>query len=445
MPAISLDNLARFKQKLMAKLEAVFIKADTKGVANGVATLDGNGLVPSSQLPSYTDDVIENPTVANFPTTGETGKIYVATSTNVAYRWDATNGYVAITSELQLGTNHSNAFYGDYGQIAYAHASDTDKVSATTEGLYKISTSSEGHVKSLTSVTATDITALGIPAQDTTYEVATSSANGLMSSSDKTKLNGLANATVYFAECNSRADVYAKEAVCNIPLVGQSVTGALVFVKFANTNTSEAEYLSLQVTFSNTTSPTLPIKCQQKNELTTLSNDGYLIGGHIYLFECDGQNWVLMNSGNGYGIATSEEPGLMTPEDRLRLQDPIFAKLYYGTCITEMDQKDKKVLCPDLKIENLSAGIIVFVYFQYGNSASEDTLTMEVGSTGVKPLKCLLRGQIAKLPYPDYLLGYQTYMFQYDGTNWVLMNTDTNDDASFEIDESTGELMVTIY
>ncbi len=57
-----------------------------KGAAEGVATLDSNGLVPSNQLPSYVDDVLEYNGTSTFPTAGETGKIYVDTSTNLTYR-----------------------------------------------------------------------------------------------------------------------------------------------------------------------------------------------------------------------------------------------------------------------------------------------------------------------------------------------------------------------
>lgn len=67
------------------------------GVANGIATLDSNGQVPSTQLPSYVDDVLEYLNVAAFPATGETGKIYVETTGNTTYRWSG-SAYVKITS-----------------------------------------------------------------------------------------------------------------------------------------------------------------------------------------------------------------------------------------------------------------------------------------------------------------------------------------------------------
>jgi len=44
------------------------------------------GTVPTANLPSYVDDVLEYTAKANFPTTGETGKIYVDTTTNLTYR-----------------------------------------------------------------------------------------------------------------------------------------------------------------------------------------------------------------------------------------------------------------------------------------------------------------------------------------------------------------------
>ena len=61
------------------------IATSAKGAASGVAELDANGLVPTSQLPSYVDDVLEYNSRSSFPTTGETGKIYVDTRRKVLY------------------------------------------------------------------------------------------------------------------------------------------------------------------------------------------------------------------------------------------------------------------------------------------------------------------------------------------------------------------------
>jgi hypothetical protein len=52
-------------------------KLTNKGVANGYAGLDAGGKVPSVQLPSYVDDVLEVADYASLPVTGESGKIYV--------------------------------------------------------------------------------------------------------------------------------------------------------------------------------------------------------------------------------------------------------------------------------------------------------------------------------------------------------------------------------
>jgi hypothetical protein len=59
------------------------------------ATLVG-GTVPSSQLPSYVDDVLEFSTLSGFPTTGESGKIYTAIATNKIYRWSGST-YIEIS------------------------------------------------------------------------------------------------------------------------------------------------------------------------------------------------------------------------------------------------------------------------------------------------------------------------------------------------------------
>ena len=155
----------------------------------GVSATKITGTIPSGSLPSYVDDVVEYDTEESFPPTGEAGKIYVDTTTNKTYRWGGSE-YVEISASLALGSTSSTAFRGDYGEAAYNHAV-TNKGSEFASGLYKITTNTEGHVTAATSVVKGDITALGIPAQDTTYVDATTGASGLMSAADKTKLDGI--------------------------------------------------------------------------------------------------------------------------------------------------------------------------------------------------------------------------------------------------------------
>lgn len=62
-----------------------------------VASLDSDGKVPASELPSYVDDVLEYADLASFPGTGETGKIYVALDSGLVYRWSGST-YVQIAA-----------------------------------------------------------------------------------------------------------------------------------------------------------------------------------------------------------------------------------------------------------------------------------------------------------------------------------------------------------
>lgn len=97
------------------------IPLSQKGSVNGVAELDAGGKVPTVQLPSYVDDVLEYADFASFPVTGETGKIYVALDTNKTYRWSG-SVYVEISASLALGETSSTAYRGDRGKIAYDHS-----------------------------------------------------------------------------------------------------------------------------------------------------------------------------------------------------------------------------------------------------------------------------------------------------------------------------------
>lgn len=102
---------------------------DAKGAAGGFAELDENGLVPSSQLPSYVDDVLEYENAEAFPETGEAGKIYVALDTNLTYRWTGTQ-YTEISKSLAIGETSSTAYAGDKGK---KNAEDIALLNGTVE------------------------------------------------------------------------------------------------------------------------------------------------------------------------------------------------------------------------------------------------------------------------------------------------------------------------
>ena len=106
------------------------IPAAQKGAPGGLAELDGSGHVPSSQLPSYVDDVVDgyyhegafySDLEHEHQISPETGKIYVDVQSNITYRWSG-SVYVAIGSDLALGETSSTAYRGDRGKAAYDHS-----------------------------------------------------------------------------------------------------------------------------------------------------------------------------------------------------------------------------------------------------------------------------------------------------------------------------------
>ena len=199
---------------------------DSKGAPNGLASLNESGVIPSAQLPSYVDDVVEVAAFSNLPSKGESGKIYIVTSTNIQYRWSGT-AYVEISKSIALGETSSTAYPGDKGKAT------TDVVNSLSDTLVNdvlVAQSNQNSVsltiKSITKTTAnkdkqllladgdpillTDGTPIllgdsesariarateGLYSQANdkviTINPATTSTAGVMSSSDKSKLDSL--------------------------------------------------------------------------------------------------------------------------------------------------------------------------------------------------------------------------------------------------------------
>lgn len=169
-----LSYLSGVTSDIQTQLDAK-LASSLKGEANGIAELDENGLVPSSQLPSYVDDVLEFSSKSSFPSAGETGKIYVALDTNLTYRWSG-SAYVEISPSIALGETSSTAYRGDKGKIAYDHTQVT---------------SGNPH-----NVTCSEIGAL----PTTTTYAASSSVGGAATSANKLNSNaGSTDTPIYFA------------------------------------------------------------------------------------------------------------------------------------------------------------------------------------------------------------------------------------------------------
>lgn len=160
----------------------------TKGQPSGLAELDSTGKVPAAQLPSYVDDVLEYSTKAQFPQTGETGKIYVAKDTNLTYRWTGTQ-YLEISQSLALGETSSTAYPGDKGKT------NRDALNSMPTKLtsYLTPTTSTGElVKINYKYAAKDGLNYG-PLQDDNIDIpsATTTNAGAMSAIDKGRLDDL--------------------------------------------------------------------------------------------------------------------------------------------------------------------------------------------------------------------------------------------------------------
>jgi len=123
--------------------------------AGTYATLVG-GTIPAAQLPSYVDDVIEG-TLATFPTTGDTGKIYVDTGTNKTYRWGGST-YVEIASS----PGSTDVIAEGSVNLYYTNARADDRVNLQTGSNLDLSQKSTSDLPEGTSLYFTNARVLGL-------------------------------------------------------------------------------------------------------------------------------------------------------------------------------------------------------------------------------------------------------------------------------------------
>jgi hypothetical protein len=175
---------------------------NSKGSANGIASLDEQGVVPSAQLPSYVDDVIDvyatydksaEGVLSNIqlfsnqekttPITPESGKIYIDVEGNYQFRWTGTQ-YATVGAPTVLGEVTGTAYDGGKGKAL------SDTINKMSDSVIKSIDSILAYPNNLTlwykvHKTSTDID----EAYSKQIYAATAANAGVMSAADKRKLD----------------------------------------------------------------------------------------------------------------------------------------------------------------------------------------------------------------------------------------------------------------
>ena len=228
--------------------EALGYKLETslKGTANGLAELDSSGKVPSSQLPSYVDDVVEGYFYNSkfYEDSGhtkeiasESGKIYIDLSTNKTYRWSG-SAFVVVSETLALGETSSSAYRGDRGKTAYEHS----QTSGNPHGVTK----SDVGLGNVPNVSTND--------QTPTFTVASSRTN--IASGDKLSVI-LSKIMKFFTDLKSVAFSGSYNDLSNKPTI-PTVGNGTITIKQAGTSKgtftmNQSGNTTIELTDNNTT------------------------------------------------------------------------------------------------------------------------------------------------------------------------------------------------
>lgn len=236
----------------------------TKGQPSGLAELDSTGKVPAAQLPSYVDDVLEFSTKAQFPQTGETGKIYVAKDTNLTYRWTGTQ-YLEISQSLALGETPSTAYPGDKGK-ANRDALNSMPTKLTS---YLTPTTSTGElVKINYKYTSKDGLNYG-PLQDDNIDIpsATTTNAGAMSAIDKGRLDDLYDEFGSIQNPGDKLDSLPKNLVTGVDATSRNATSVTINYKQSDLSAASNSYAN-----PITKSQTIPAATQSAAGVMTASD-----------------------------------------------------------------------------------------------------------------------------------------------------------------------------
>lgn len=359
------------------------VKSSEKGSANGVATLGADGKVPSTQLPSYVDDVIEGylsggkfykESAHTTEITGESGKIYVDLTTNKTYRWSG-SAFVVVSETIALGETSSSAYRGDRGKIAYDH-SQTAHAPANAEA----------NQNAFSNITVGSTTIEADAKMDTLTLVAGN------------------NVTITPDATNDKITISATNTDTKYsPGTGLALSGTT----FNHSNSVEAG------TAQGDANKTLAFGGTFAVPSVTYDAQGHITGkGTTTMTMPAAPTSVSGNAGSATKLATARAIDGVTFNGTAAIS-------HYAECSTAAATAAKTV---DLTNFTLATGSRIMVKFTVTNTAASPTLN--VNSTGAKAI--MYRGAAISA---GYLAAKRVYELVYDGTNWELVgdiNTDTN-------------------
>ena len=282
----------------------------------------------------------------------------------------------------------------------------------------------DGKTDTLTFVAGSNVTLtpdatndkITIAATDTTYSAATTSAAGLMSADDKTKLDGIATGANAYTHPSYTART-GKPTANATPGFGGTVTISQI--------TSDA---TGHVTAANDKTITIP-----DTVMGAASANAAGTKGLVPAPAAGAQGSVLLGNGT-WSANIAGKAGKADQLNTARAIDGVnfngtAAIIHYGECSTAAATAAKTVACTGF---TLVTGARIAVKFTVTNTA--DNPTLNVQSTGAKAIQ--YRGSAIN---KAILAANRTYEFIYDGTNWQLVgDTDSNTTYSVATSSANG-------
>lgn len=210
-----------------------YVPLSQKGVANGVASLDAEGKVPSAQLPSYVDDVIES--------------YIVSGSTALSAGWlSATNGGTALTPEkgkiyliMTSGAYQNKQYRWGGSTYVLCNPSDVNSVNGMTGvvTLKKLTIQKNGtQVGDTFNGTTDEVINITVP---TNNNQLTNGAGYITSAGSITGNAATATKATQDSSGNVIVDTYVKKA-------GDTMTGALKTPRITISGTDSSAHVSFE-------------------------------------------------------------------------------------------------------------------------------------------------------------------------------------------------------